>query len=69
MIINMDEFSTSVHGLHLRVRRTKEGWEASIAGPLGIMDDDTAKAQAIEFASKVVGKAVGPVEWKKEGTA
>ena len=59
----MTSFSTEVGGLLLKVRRTENGWEASIAGPSTIMNEETAKAMAEKFASAVVGKEVGSIKW------
>ncbi len=64
--IQMESYSTKIGDLILRVRPTKTGWEASVSGLAQINEADTAKIQAILFASKILGRAIAPFEWNTE---
>jgi hypothetical protein len=60
----MEFYSTDVGGLSLKVRKTEAGWEASIAGPAGLMNLETAERAAENMASAVLGREVSNIAWK-----
>jgi hypothetical protein len=60
----MEFYSTDVGGLSLKVRKTEAGWEASIAGPAGLMNLETAQRAAENMASAVLGREVSNIAWK-----
>jgi hypothetical protein len=60
----MPGFYADVSGLMLMVRKTNNGWEASISGPSTVIEEATAKSMAIEFAAKLSGKPISNVQWK-----
>ena len=63
----MQKFSTSIGGVLLEVRQIGTGfWQASISGPSTLMDEETAKAQAVRFAASIIGNEIGPVRWDDE---
>ena len=63
----MRKFSTSIGGVLLEVRQIGTGFcQASISGPATLMDEETAKAQAVRFAASIVGNEIGPVTWQDE---
>ena len=64
----MEQYSTSIGGLLLRVRKTESGWETSVAGPASVMNESTAKNMAEKWASEILGKATPKIEWKKENS-
>ena len=60
----MEFYSTDVGGLSLKVRKTEAGWEATIAGPAGLMNLETAQGAAENMASAVLGREVSNIAWK-----
>jgi hypothetical protein len=59
----MEQYWADVSGLLLRVRKIETGWEASVVWSATAMDEETAKGEAVKFASSVTGKEAGRVEW------
>jgi hypothetical protein len=61
------EYSTSIGGLLLGVRKTPSGWEVSISGPASLLNEATAKNMAEKWASKILSKDSPKITWKKVG--
>ncbi len=65
LMFDMDQYSVSVGGLLLKIRKAPTGWEASVASGATILDEQTAKTMAEDFAAKISGTPVKDVEWQE----
>lgn len=62
----MEFYALNVGGIVLRVRKTERGWEPSVIGPATVLDAETAKSIAEDYARRITGREIIQPEWNEE---